>query len=507
MKKLESHVFQKDAQEGSLLQWLERRGIELDTRCGRRGLCQGCRVLIDGEERRSCQVSTQDLREGAEVIPQVVSSGKKVLHALDSFSMDWKASAGNEGMGLAIDIGTTTVVVALWDLKKGVLLDTSSSGNAQRRYGDNVLTRVQHELDGGGDDLHQALVEENLKPLVKKLLGKHSGSAEMLKRVIVAGNPVMLHTMLNLSLEGFASYPFNPHFLASRKVSAELLGLFGEIEVNLLPGMGAFVGADIVAGALSSGMIDGGEKVLLIDFGTNGEILLKNGDSWVATATAVGPAFEGGSLTCGRPADVHSIHHLDYVDGKWLLIGDQEDAAEYKGFSGSAYIDYISLCLQQGWLTERGRYENDVPGVEVKELNIIGKVLRHLLADKIYISETDLAELLKAKAAIQAGAEALLEEAGLDVSDLDQVIVAGGFGYHMNLQHAMNLGLLPRVEISKVKIVGNASLGGASRVLLDEGLLPSLEKLSSKTKVVELNLLDSFEDLYLDALTFIPEED
>lgn len=497
-----SFLFQQDSQSRTLLEWLERKGVSLDTRCGSRGLCRGCRVTVDGQELRSCQVKTETIEEGLEIIPELFSEGKSVLHALDSFSMDWKPKSGRQGYGFAIDIGTTTVVVALWDLSKGELLDSRSSGNAQRSYGDNVLSRVQHDQDGGGSDLQRSLLKETLRPLIASLLKEWKDCEEQLKQVVIAGNPVMLHTMLGLSLEGFARFPFSPHFLGSRSADPELLGLRKEVSVELLPSMGAFVGADIVAGALSSGMINNHSNTLLIDFGTNGEILLRKGDDWLATATAVGPAFEGGVLACGRPADAMAVHHLDIVGEEWKLIGDQKEKSTFKGFSGSAYIDYISLCLQKAWINDRGRFTEKLQGVDEKDVEGLGRVLRHIFAPKLYITEVDLAELLKAKAAIQAGTEAILEEAGIEVKDLDQLVVAGGFGYHMDLDHAIKLGLIPQMEKEKIRIVGNASLGGASRVLLEEALLPCLEELSLKTEVIELNLLESFEDYYLDALSF-----
>jgi uncharacterized 2Fe-2S/4Fe-4S cluster protein (DUF4445 family) len=341
-----------------------------------------------------------------------------------------------------------------------------------------------------------------LKPLYGKLEQKLAGVTERVSRIVVAGNPVMLHTLVQLPLDGFAKYPFTPEFLGRHLASAQTVGFQRhDLEAELLPGMGAFVGADIIAGALASGMIDGHKKVLLIDFGTNGEILLKNHDEWSATATAVGPAFEGGLLACGRPADAHAVHHLDLQNEHWVMIGDQENTHDYKGFAGSAYIDYLALALDEGWIGERGRYEKSAPGLE-DTTGPCGSVLQQNFGKHIYITEVDLAELLKAKAAIEAGIQALLKEAGLKIDDIDQLIVAGGFGYHMNLAHAMRVGLLPQIDPNKVKIVGNSSLGGASRVLLEKDLIFTLENLSQRVKVIELNLLDSFEDLYLDALCF-----
>lgn len=494
--------YQTGREGGNLLDWLEKQGGEIDARCGGRGLCQGCRVLIDGEEFRSCQVSLNTLSDGALIEPILEGSVKKTLHALDSFLMDWTPCSGGKGLGLAIDVGTTTVVMALWDLESGRLLETVSSGNDQRKFGDNVISRVHHGVEGGDQDLHQSLVDKTLKPLYGKLEQKLAGVTERVSRIVVAGNPVMLHTLVQLPLDGFAKYPFTPEFLGRHLAPAQTVGFQRhDLEAELLPGMGAFVGADIIAGALASGMIDGHKKVLLIDFGTNGEILLKNHDEWSATATAVGPAFEGGLLACGRPADAHAVHHLDLQNQHWVMIGDQENTHDYKGFAGSAYIDYLALALDEGWIGERGRYEKTVPGLE-DTTGPCGSVLQQNFGKHIYITEVDLAELLKAKAAIEAGIQALLIEAGLKIDDIDQLIVAGGFGYHMNLAHAMRVGLLPQIDPNKVKIVGNSSLGGASRVLLEKDLIFTLENLSQRVKVIELNLLDSFEDLYLDALCF-----
>lgn len=208
------------------------------------------------------------------------------------------------GIGLSLDIGTTTLAGALWDFTTGRCLATASLANAQIRHGDNVLARISFSLEqaDGTARLQQALVVDTLTPLITTLCRQAGIAPGAITEANAAGNPTMLHTLAGESLDGLARYPFRPVFLGARRLESKAVGLPLECPLDLLPGLGPFVGADLTAGALASGLITSTVPMLLIDFGTNGEILLQHAGRCLATATAAGPAFEGGRLGCGAPA-------------------------------------------------------------------------------------------------------------------------------------------------------------------------------------------------------------
>ena len=218
-----------------------------------------------------------------------------------------------------MDIGTTTIAGALWDFSNNQCLAHHSRPNPQARYGDNVVSRINYAMvkESGSTDLQRALVQDGLQPMIKALCQRAEIEPEGITFATASGNPTMLHTLAGESLAGLAKYPFKPVFLGQRSIGVAEAGFTGDFELVLLPGLGPFVGADIAVGALASGMLEEEGPILLIDFGTNGEILLSTGEGYLATATAAGPAFEGGRLACGAAARDRVISSLRHKDGEW----------------------------------------------------------------------------------------------------------------------------------------------------------------------------------------------
>lgn len=481
------------SEKQSLAEWLEANGHLLNTRCGKRGLCRGCRLETPtGEALAACQQSVGAWL-GAVLRVPAASIRDATLSGVTAFELDPLAPGSATwpgGPGIALDVGTTTLAAALWTGDPPRCAAIASRANPQIRFGDNVVSRVQfaRENPRGLAQLHQCLLKEGVGPLIAELTEKAGLSPDRLTGVTVAGNPVMLHTLANASLDGFAAYPFRPVFLEERRLDGEPMRL--ACEVRLLPGPGPFVGSDVLGGAVANGFFQGDGVRLLIDFGTNGEILLRDatGRTW-CTATAAGPAFEGGRLGCGAVAGPGVIGRLA-VDGAghWALPGD---TVPWRGMAGAAYVDFMAIGRRQGWLGPMGRF---TPEAETR--------LR--LSDGVSVSEADIAELLQAKAAIQAGWSTLLECAGLTVSDLDQVVVAGGFGYHLTPAHAMGIGLLPPVDPDRIHLAGNASLAGASLALLHPEEGQRWRNHCREMEVVELNRVSGFEDHFIDAMSFDP---
>lgn len=479
--------------------WLAGNGIDLNMRCGGRGLCRGCLIEMAGAPGpvKSCQMTCAELPVGLPAIAVPASSlADHSLHGVSDFEVRGTTAKPKlrTGFGLALDIGTTTVAGALWNLADGTCLATASRGNAQRRHGDDVVSRITFAVEhsDGIARLQHALVVDTLLPLIETL-GEDAGLApDQIVEAVAAGNPTMLHTLTGEDLAGLATYPFRPAFLGQRMVVAGDLGLPMDFRIQLLPGLGPFVGADVSAGALAAGMLEEADGCsLLVDFGTNGELLLRKGREFFAAAAAAGPAFEGGRLRHGATARNGVVSSIDVKDRRWQFktIGDSPTP---HGISGAAYVDFLAVGLRQGWLDVRGRLNRGHPSVRVGEAGSNTGCLMELVRG-LDVSESDVAEILQAKAAIAAGVATLMEVAGISTRDVDTVLVAGGFGYHLNVEHALAIGLLPAVTAESVELIGNSSLGGASLVL-QCGQSGAFDSLLNSVRVIELNQQPSFED-------------
>jgi uncharacterized 2Fe-2S/4Fe-4S cluster protein (DUF4445 family) len=330
----------------------------------------------------------------------------------------------------------------------------------------------------------------------------------------VAGNTTMLHLLVGEDPTPLGIAPFTPRFISGRQVLARDLnlvadGLAPETPVRLLPGIAAYIGADITAGIYASGMVFDPAPSLLVDIGTNGEIVLQSGGKLTACATAAGPAFEGCGLRCGTRAREGAVSDLRLTLNPFELetatIGNVP-LARANGLCGSAYVDFLATARSSGLLGMTGRFEatawETVP--ERYRLSEDGERALRLAdaggAGALRVSEVDVALLLQAKAAMGAGIEILLETAGVRAADLGRVYLAGGFGMHLNVAHAIAIGLLPGFREQQVRVVGNTALAGALLALVDRTTLEEMENLRQQVQVVELNLTEGFEDRYVEHL-------
>jgi uncharacterized 2Fe-2S/4Fe-4S cluster protein (DUF4445 family) len=447
------------------------------------------------------------------------------------------ASPERSAFGVAVDVGTTTVVAVLVDLASGEVASTASALNAQTRLGDNVLTRIQHCRNDKRlvDRLQRAIVKRTLNPLLDQLSRETGLSADRITCLTVAGNTTMLHLLAGVDPSPLGTAPFTPEFLehrvlrssslpllpsrtASRKSeppedalqsSAALGGLASKIDpaVHLLPGAAAYIGADIIAGVFSTGMIYGTETSILVDMGTNGEIVLKYEDRLLGCATAAGPAFEGAGLACGVRAGRGAISHVRLDEDPLQPQIDVIGGGKPIGVCGTAYVDFVAEARRCGLVKKTGRFSG---------ASAVRSLLRHathgqsfIVArgrdnEPIVVSEADIASLLQAKAAIAAGIACLLNRAGVSTDDIDTLYLAGGFGFHMDVQNVIRCGLLPGFRPEQIRLVGNTSLAGAYLALLDSGVLAEMKRASKRLETVELNLEPDFESQYIDHLC-LPE--
>jgi uncharacterized 2Fe-2S/4Fe-4S cluster protein (DUF4445 family) len=508
----------------------------LNARCGQRGWCRGCTVeLLEGcllgpaDERvdfagklRSCQLR---LPEGGRVvlkIPARVQIGA-VPQVGETFAIDvpfglaplFPAVAGRD-TGFAVDIGTTTVVVLLVDLTSGIILARAGGFNAQIRFGDNVLTRI-----GAGSSpavrqaMRRALVDETLGPLLIKACERAGREPPRLAGGALAGNTTMLHILADEDPTSLGMAPFTATFLEGRVLDAAQIGLLGAgfdpaMPLQLLPGLAAYVGADITAGVHATGMTYDRTPSLLVDMGTNGEVVLCVDGRLVGCATAAGPAFEGAGLSSGTRAQAGAIETIRLAlapfEAEIAAIGGQPPTAD-SGVCGSAYVDFLASGRACGLLQANGRFDRArwlelPPYYRIEDEDGLAFRLAGDPGGKgPRISEIDIAHLLQAKAAIGAGIDTLLDVTGISARQIGQVYLAGGFGMHIDVAHAIGMGLLPGFATQQVRVVGNTALAGALLALLDRNVLEEMEALRSRIEVIELNLQPDFEDRYIDHLS------
>ncbi|MFA5190985.1 MAG: ASKHA domain-containing protein [Verrucomicrobiia bacterium] len=416
-------------------------------------------------------------------------------------------------LGVAIDVGTTTVALLLVDLLNGGILAHGADFNAQIHYGEDVVTRMNlcaHDPAMVGQ-LQDAVVQRTILPLLTNALVTAKAAAGQLRCLSIAGNTTMLHLLAGIDPSPMGTVPFRPVFLEHRMMPAESVrlalrdGIGAGPTLHLLPSAAAYIGADLTAGIFASGLVYDDGPSLLVDAGTNGEIILKHGDRLLGCATAAGPAFEGSGLANGIRAGDGAIGHIGFDAEPLATRTEVIGNAAPIGICGSAYVDFLAEARRIGLINRTGRFDRDAVSKsgELFLRNPYGLALRVTRGQgnhDIIISELDIARLLQAKAAIAAGLLTLLHRTGLQPCDIKRLYLAGGFGMHINVPNAIACGLLPGFAPEQVQVVGNTSLAGAYLALLDSGVLDGLTHIGKQLEVVELNLDAGFEDRFIEQL-------
>jgi uncharacterized 2Fe-2S/4Fe-4S cluster protein (DUF4445 family) len=422
--------------------------------------------------------------------------------------------------GIAFDLGTTTVVATLLDLSTGTPAGVESTLNKQQPFGADVITRISATMmDPGNLDKLQNLARETLAELAQAVCAQGEVAPHEVYEVAVAGNATMTHLVLGIDPEPLGMAPF---IMATRlypEVLAADLGLGGIVHPRaravVFPAFGAYVGGDITAGLLASGMDRDARVRLFVDIGTNCEIVLGNRDWLLATAAPAGPAFEGAAIRCGMRAADGAIEVVTMTPDELTLkvIGD----AEPQGLCGSGLVDAVTGLVTAGLLDSSGRFVPEeqaaliAPGLAGR-LTTIGKERVFVLhwrgpegsapEDSIYLSQRDVRELQFAKAAIATGWQILLEEAGLEAADVKQVLLAGSFGSYLSPASAIRIGLVPKVPVMRVVSAGNVAGEGAKMALLSLRERAGGLALLEEVRYVELSDRADFNDRFIEQLPF-----
>ncbi len=497
-------------------------GMPLNMQCGGQGACRGCMVnlpsgrvqvgetIVDGpSEIRACKSIV--LSDEA----QIEIPARSLLSIGECASADFYATRkelfqGSENrkgeLGIAVDIGTTTVAAILVDLVTGKILARESAYNRQIEMADNIASRIAlcADIENTGK-LQKLIIEETLFPMFGNFSSKSFHNLENVTIVTFSGNTVMSHLALGLSPLCIGTIPFEPLTKIYSEHSAPEIGLTNcpNAKVRTVPSIAGYVGGDIVSDLCISEMSNDRFE-LLVDIGTNGEIVLNDHGKWMATATAAGPAFEGAGLLHGTRATAGVIDRIECKPDDSIdlhVIGDQPPT----GLCGSAAVDFMASALKTGLLNEMGRFDLDrlKAAGRFHELDCCGMIVNACILNaepEVMITEFDISQVLKAKAAIYAGIRTLLDRAGRSVNDIERLILAGGFAAHLRIPNAITIGLLPELPLERYEVVGNGSLAGAYAALGSSKVWKELQQISEKPDTCHLAETNEFDDRFVDAL-------
>ena len=502
----------------SLLEVLRRAGVPIAAPCGGAGTCGKCAVEVHrasahGWERvLACQTPAEDgmeVRLGTTGSLLVEDGAPDLDRLLARFTRD-DAAPGD--LGVAVDLGTTTVAAYLIDLRAGRLLAHGGEANPQASFGADVISRIQACREGKLAELQRAAAG-CVRDLAAALCARASADAARITRWAVAGNTVMQHILCGASPESIGAYPFTPQLLFGDTRAVPGLGA----RVAFCPCVSGYVGGDITAGLLACGIDelttpgagagrreDASRTVLFADLGTNGEMAIAAGGELVCCATATGPAFEGANISCGMQARAGAVSACRFEDGAFAVevIGGGVPA----GVCGSGLIDALAACLKAGVVDETGRVllPDELPPERARLVELRdGKPVVLLVPDgTVVLTQQDVRALQLAKAAVAAGIATLLDAAGVDVADVDELVIGGAFGAHLRPEAAAAIGLIPRALLPKVRLVGNCAGAGACAALLSTPARERMTQLAHDARYVELSLDAGFSEAFVDAMEF-----
>ena len=408
------------------------------------------------------------------------------------------------GLGVAVDIGTTTVVAYLVDCTAGKLVGRISRLNAQVNIGVDVISRIHYcmEHERGLALLNDAIVTE-LNDLIGILCNDHGAAVADIRHMVITGNTTILHLMARISPVSMGTAPFEPESRFGFYKDAEALGLKGiNARVYLMPCISAFVGGDITAAVMSSGLYNSDKLCILLDIGTNGEVVLGSRDGIYATSTAAGPAFEGAHISCGMAGVPGAVSSVKAYKGEIEI--ETIGGVGAKGICGSGLLDAVALMLSIGAIDETGRIlsasEADV--WQKPYLTTVDGENALRIPGDIVLKQKDIREVQMAKAAVAAGVLSLLHHAQVDISDVETFYLAGGFGNFLDPQSAIRVGLLPVEAAGRIRPIGNAAGTGAIMALLNDDYIHTAEHIAEKGEHVELGHNPYFMDQYIKQMTF-----
>ncbi len=482
-------IFLKDnlmieVEEGTTVQEAQiAAGRIPDAVCGGKGTCGKCKVRINGKEVLACRTRIYEDLLVEEFTVEMEEAAPELRH----FSAEKPEDA--PGYYAAVDVGTTTLAAYLLDAASGEVVETGSMLNPQRKYGADVVERCNHSFTEGKAAL-SSVIRKAVNQLLEILTARRRASVTEIQRLVMVGNTGMHHLFLELPTEQLALAPYLPHTKSAVRMPACECGIriAPGAEVLWLPNLGGFVGADTSACILASGIYEAEEMTLLVDIGTNGEMVLGNSKSGLlACAVAAGPAFEGARISCGMRGITGAIDRVFLKENSYdqelsyHVIGDKKPV----GICGSGLLDAAACLRQKGLIDETGRMEET-----------------YYFSEGVYLCQQDIRELQLAKAAVAAGIQILCRQKGITVEQIDRVLLAGAFGNYMNSESACDIGMLPEALRDRIRPIGNAAGEGAVMAAWDLQEFEKIKRIAENVEYLELSTNKEFPYSYIEAMDF-----
>jgi len=426
----------------------------------------------------------------------------------DHFIAVEEGDTTDEMYGVALDIGTTTVVATQIDLRKGGAVAVSSSINKQASFGGDVIARMAHAMRGGDnvEQLRRAVVD-TVNDLLQQVYDESGFGPDRTYELVIVGNATMLHLLLGVRPDSIAVAPFTSTFLEPLNFRAKdiELNIHPQGRVQFFPSLGAYVGADLMGDAVATGLAREDTKRLIVDVGTNGEILIGHADRIIGTAAPAGPAFEGAEILHGMRATEGAIEGIILSGGdiELQIIGGND--LEAKGLCGSGLIDAVAQLRAAGLVNEGGAF---MPAEELASHPLGDRMTEHegirafRFSENVLLTQKDIREMQFAKGAISTGVETAMREIGWTADDLDEVLLAGSFGSYINPESAKIIGLVPPVPVEKIKAIGNAASEGAKMALTSFREREVAFELPTWIEYLELSGVEDFNDRFIQNLGF-----
>lgn len=488
----------------TLLEALRDSDMLITAVCAGKGICGKCRVqVLEGDvpaSKTDLQFFTQqELEQGfrlsCRAYPRsnctilLTSQEKDGFFVLAEEPAERKEELCEDGLyGIAVDIGTTTVAMQLVDLEQKKVVDVFTAMNTQRVYGADVISRIEASNGGKKEELKNKICEI-LREGIRKLSRQEKLAV---RKIVIGANTTMVHLLMGYSCESLGVYPFTPVNIKTIHTTAEQLLDCKELkaEIVIYPGISTYVGGDITAGLYELEFASREKPAVLIDLGTNGEMAIGNQERILVTSTAAGPAFEGGNIVCGTGSIPGAISRVKLEGQKVILDTIGEEVP--KGICGTGVIDTIYELVQAEIVDETGRMEDAYfeEGFLLSQFN------------NIRFYQKDVRELQLAKSAVRAGLETLIRKYGTACEEIEKIYVAGGFGYKMDIDKAVGIGLLPKECREKIEAVGNTCLKGAVKYLLQEDAQEQTERLAEAAEEISLSTDPIFQEYYMEYMYF-----
>lgn len=519
---LPQNIIQEANVGETLLEVAIKAGVNINGSCNGEGTCGKCKVRIVGEEPISNLACQKRVAEDMTVMvseSQPIASRKgRSINLPEDFQPDLiQIEDGNEEtLGIAVDIGTTTVVIMLWDLHRGQLIDVFATTNPQSAYGADVITRISFAMEEKRNlRLLQKAIIDCINKAIDYFCHHNKINNKDIYRLVAVGNTTMNHLFLGVDPFGLAKAPFKPKVEGSKDCNAVdlAINMNPQGKVHCVSGIAGHVGSDITAGILTTDLMSCDKGHLFIDIGTNGEIVLTGNGRAVTCSTAAGPAFEGSSIAQGMRASTGAIERvkISIGDVEISVIGDTNPC----GICGSGIIDAVGQLLKIGIIDRTGRI---LDPEMMRGKGIQQNVLEHLRESKhgnefvlffggkgeedVAITQKDVREIQLAKAAISAGITVLMKEIGISEDGLEKISVAGAFGNYICKYNAMEMGLIPRINAEKVCSLGNCAGVGASMVLLSEKAERQGDEAACRIEHIQLAETPNFSEEYMKSMNF-----